>query len=178
MLAGIGSYRFRSFANVLVPARPLPWLHAREAMTKSKLLRMDNVGITVEDLPAAVAFFQELGLELEGEASVEGDWVDRCIGLEGAQSDIAMLRTPDGNSRLELVKFHRPAAINAGPAAVNQLGMGRIMFAVTDIDDTVARLQKRGAKLVDRIVQYENAYRLCYMRGPEGILIALAEQIG
>lgn len=147
-------------------------------MSKGSLLRMDNVGIVVEDLPAAVAFFQELGLELEGEATVEGEWVDRCIGLKNAKSDIAMLRTPDGHGRLEISKFHRPAAIESGPAPVNKLGMGRIMFAVTNIDDVVARLRKRGATLVDQVVQFQDMYRLCYMRGPEGIIIALAEQLG
>ena len=144
------------------------------------LLRMDNVGIVVDDLAAAIAFFSELGLKLEGETTVEGAWVDRCIGLEGARSDIAMMRTPDGHSRLELAKFHRPAAISAGPknAPVNTLGMGRIMFAVDDIDDAVARLRAHGAELVGEVVQYENVYRLCYLRGPEGILVGLAEQIG
>ncbi|MEW6722742.1 MAG: VOC family protein [Candidatus Micrarchaeota archaeon] len=148
-------------------------------MTKNKLLRMDNVGIVVEDLKAAIAFFKELGLELEGETTVEGRWVDRVVGLNGVRSDIVMMRTPDGHSRLELSKFHRPKAISANPnAPVNTLGIGRIMFAVTDIDDVVSRLQKRGAKLVGEIVQYEDMYRLCYLRGPEGILIALAEQLG
>lgn len=145
---------------------------------KGELLRMDNVGIVVEDLPTAIAFFQELGMVLEGEATVEGEWVDQCIGLKDARSDIAMLRTPDGHGRLEISKFHRPAAINAGPAPVNKLGMGRIMFAVTNIDDVVARLQAHGATLVDRVVQFQDMYRLCYMRGPEGIVIALAEQLG
>ena len=150
------------------------------------LLRMDNVGIVVDDLAAAIAFFSELGLKLEGDARVLKRfkplwaWVDRCIGLEGARSDIAMMRTPDGHSRLELAKFHRPAAISAGPknAPVNTLGMGRIMFAVDDIDDAVARLRAHGAELVGEVVQYENVYRLCYLRGPEGILVGLAEQIG
>lgn len=147
-------------------------------MTQSKLLRMDNVGIVVEDLQAAIMFFKELGMELEGETTVEGEWVDQCIGLKDTRSEIAMMRTPDGNSRLELSKFHRPDAIHAGPAPVNRLGMGRIMFAVTNIDDVVVRLQKRGATLVDKIVQFEDMYRLCYMRGPEGIVVALAEQLG
>ena len=140
---------------------------------------MDNVGIVVEDLKAAVAFFVELGLKIEGETTVEGPWVDRIVGLDGVRSDIVMMRTPDGHSRLELAKFHKPAAIHAEPnAPVNKLGIGRIMFAVTDLDDVVARLRKRGAELVGEVVQYEDMYRLCYLRGPEGILIALAEQLG
>jgi catechol 2,3-dioxygenase-like lactoylglutathione lyase family enzyme len=139
---------------------------------------MDNVGIVVEDLQAAIAFFVELGLELEGETTVEGAMVDRTIGLDGVRSDIAMLRTPDGHSRLELSKFHTPRA-TAGDrnAPVNRLGIGRIMFAVDDIDDVLARLQSRGATLVGDVTQYEDMYRLCYIRGPEGVLIALAEQL-
>jgi catechol 2,3-dioxygenase-like lactoylglutathione lyase family enzyme len=142
------------------------------------LLRMDNVGIVVDDLKAAIAFFAELGLELEGEATVEGQSVDRVVGLEGVRSDVAMMRTPDGNGRLELSKFHTPPATAAEPnAPVNRLGMGRIMFAVDDIDAAVARLQAHGAELVGEVVQYEDTYRLCYLRGPEGIVIALAEQL-
>lgn len=149
------------------------------ASKKSALLRMDNVGIVVEDLKAAIAFFTELGLELEGEATVEGPSVDRVVGLKGVRSDIVMMRTPDGHSRLELSKFQKPKAIKAeANMPVNTLGIGRIMFAVTDIDDVVARLQKRGAELVGEVVQYEDIYRLCYLRGPEGIMIALAEQLG
>ena len=143
--------------------------------------RMDNVGIVVEDLKAAIAFFNELGLELEGETTVEGQWVDRVIGLDGVRSDIVMMRTPDGLGRLELSKFHRPTAISAEPtnAPANTLGIRRIMFAVDDIDDVVARLQKHGAELVGEVVQYADKYRLCYLRGPEGILVvALAEQLG
>ena len=142
--------------------------------------RMDNVGIVVEDLKAAIAFFNELGLELEGETTVEGPWVDRVIGLDGVRSDIVMMRTPDGHGRLELSKFHRPTAISAEPtnAPANTLGIRRIMFAVDDIDDVVARLQKHGAELVGEVAQYETKYRLCYLRGPEGILVALAEQLG
>lgn len=148
-------------------------------MIQGTLLRMDNVGIVVEDLQAAIAFFLELGMELEGETTVEGPWVDKCIGLKDAKSDIAMLRTPDGSGRLELSKFHRPAAIKSDPAPVNKLGMGRIMFAVTEIDEVVSRLQqKHGATLVDEIVQFQDMYRLCYVRGPEGLLIGLAEQLG
>ena len=142
--------------------------------------RMDNVAIVVEDLDAAVAFFAELGMELEGKAQIEGLFADRTVGLDGVRSDIAMMRTPDGHSRLELTKFHRPAAVNTEPvnAPPNALGIRRIMFAVDDIDDVVARLRARGAELVGEVAQYENSYRLCYMRGPEGLLIALAEQIG
>ena len=139
---------------------------------------MDNVGIVVDDLKAATAFFVELGLELEGEATVEGRWVDRIVGLDGVRSDIAMLRTPDGHGRLELTKFHTPPATTAEPnAPVNTLGMGRIMFAVDDIEDVLAGLQAHAAELVGEVVQYEDKYRLCYVRGPEGIIVALAEQL-
>jgi catechol 2,3-dioxygenase-like lactoylglutathione lyase family enzyme len=147
---------------------------------KSKLIRMDNVGIVVDDLKAAVAFFVELGLELEGEMPVEGQWVDRVVGLDGVRNDIAMMQTPDGHNKLELMKFHRPTAIKAKPtnAPANTLGIRRIMFAVDDIDDVVARLQKHGAELMGEVAQYEDMYRLCYLRGPEGIIIALAQQLG
>jgi catechol 2,3-dioxygenase-like lactoylglutathione lyase family enzyme len=139
---------------------------------------MDNVGIIVDDLKAAVAFFTELGLEFEGEATVEGESVDRLLGLDGVRSDIVMMRTPDGHTRLELSRFQTPKAISTDPnTPVNTLGIRRIMFAVTDIDDVVARLQKHGAELIGEVVQYENIYRLCYLRGPEGIMIALAEQL-
>jgi catechol 2,3-dioxygenase-like lactoylglutathione lyase family enzyme len=140
--------------------------------------RMDNVGIVVDDLAAETAFFVELGLELEGEATVEGRWVDRTVGLDGVRSDIAMLRTPNGHGRLELSKFHTPPARNTDPnAPVNTLGIRRIMFAVDDIEEVLARLQAHGAELVGEVVQYEDTYRLCYVRGPEGIMIALAEQL-
>ncbi len=146
---------------------------------KSALLRMDNVGIIVDDLKAAIAFFTELGLEIEGEMTVEGQWVDRVLGLDGVRSDIVMIRTPDGHSRLELSKFHKPKAIKTEPnTPVNTLGIRRIMFAVREIDDVVARLQKHGAELVGEVAQYEDMYRLCYLRGPEGIMVALAEQPG
>jgi catechol 2,3-dioxygenase-like lactoylglutathione lyase family enzyme len=139
---------------------------------------MDNVGIVVDDLKAATAFFVELGLELEGEATVEGQWVDRVVGLDGVRCDIAMLRTPDGHGRLELSKFHTPPATTAQPnAPVNTLGYLRVMFAVDDIDAVVASLRAHGAELVGEVVQYEDKYRLCYVRGPEGILVALAEQL-
>ncbi|MGH2653609.1 MAG: VOC family protein [Actinomycetota bacterium] len=140
--------------------------------------RIDNVGIVVDDLEAATAFLVELGLELEGEATVEGRWVDRVVGLDGVRSDIAMLRTPDGHGRLELSKFHTPPARNTDPnAPVNTLGIRRIMFAVDDIEDVLTRLQAHGAELVGEVVQHEDKYRLCYVRGPEGIMIALAEQL-
>ncbi|MGH2640926.1 MAG: VOC family protein [Actinomycetota bacterium] len=140
--------------------------------------RMDNVAIVVENLEAATAFFLELGLELEGEATVEGQTVDRIVGLEGVRSDIAMMRTPDGHGRIELTKFHTPPATTAEPnAPVNTLGIRRVMFAVDDIDDVLARLQARGAELVGEVVQYEDDYRLCYLRGPEGVMLALAEQL-
>jgi catechol 2,3-dioxygenase-like lactoylglutathione lyase family enzyme len=139
---------------------------------------MDNVGIVVDDLKAATAFFVELGLELEGETTVAGPLVDRIVGLDGVRSDIAMLRTPDGHSRIELSKFHAPLAVGAAAnTPVNRLGMGRIMFAVDDIDDVLARLQTHGAELVGDVVQYDG-YRLCYVRGPEGIIVALAEPLG
>ncbi|HET9757162.1 MAG TPA: VOC family protein [Candidatus Limnocylindrales bacterium] len=139
---------------------------------------MDNVGIVVNDLEAAIAFFVELGLEVEGETTVEGRSVDRIVGLDGVRSDIAMLRTPDGHSRLELSKFHTPPAATAEPnAPVNTLGIRRIMFAVEDIEDVLARLQAHGAALIGEVVQYEDSYRLCYVRGPEGIIVALAEPL-
>ena len=141
--------------------------------------RMDNVGIVFNDLADAVAFFVELGLELEGETTVEGPSVDRLVGLDDVRCDIALMRTPDGHSRVELMKFQRPTAVSAEPknAPANTLGIRRIMFAVDDIEDVVARLRAHGAQLVGELVQYEDKYRLCYVRGPEGILIALAEQL-
>lgn len=143
------------------------------------LQRMDNVGIVVDDLAAAVAFFIELGLALEGETTVEGRWVDQVLGLNNVRADIAMMRTPDGHSRLELSKFHNPKALSAVPknATANTLGIRRIMFAVDDIEDALARLRKHGAELIGELAQYENKYRLCYVRGPEGILVALAERL-
>jgi catechol 2,3-dioxygenase-like lactoylglutathione lyase family enzyme len=142
------------------------------------IVRMDNVAIVVADLAAAIDFFVDLGLELEVETTVEGAWVDRVVGLEGVRSDIAMLRTPDGHSRLELTTFQSPAAVCVGTnAPANTLGMGRIMFAVDDIDAVVAGLRARGSELVGEVVQYESSYRLCYVRGPEGIIVALAEQL-
>jgi catechol 2,3-dioxygenase-like lactoylglutathione lyase family enzyme len=142
--------------------------------------RMDNVLIVVDDLEAAKAFFAELGMELEGETTVEGPWAGRVVGLDDVRAEIAMMRTPDGHGRVELSKFHRPPAVRAEPASApaNALGIRRIMFAVDDIDDVVARLRSHGAELVGEIAQYEDFYRLCFLRGPEGIIIGLAEQIG
>ena len=141
--------------------------------------RMDHVSIVVDDLAAAIAFFSELGMDMEGEAAVEGPWVDRVSGLDDVRIDIVMMRTPDGHGRLELTKFHSPTAVSAGPrnAPANTLGMRTVMFAVEDLDEVVARLQSRGAKLVGEVVQYEDKYRLCYVRGPEGMIVALAEQL-
>jgi catechol 2,3-dioxygenase-like lactoylglutathione lyase family enzyme len=144
------------------------------------LQRMDNVLIVVEDLEAATAFFTELGMELESETQVEGPWADRVVGLTGVRADIAMLRTPDGHGRVELSRFHTPPAVRAEPrdAPSNALGMRRIMFAVDDIDDVVGRLRGHGAELVGEIAQYEDSYRLCFVRGPEGVVIGLAERLG
>jgi catechol 2,3-dioxygenase-like lactoylglutathione lyase family enzyme len=148
--------------------------------SKSNLKRMDNVLIVVDDLEAAKAFFAELGMELEGETTAEGRWVDRVVGLNNVRADITMMRTPDGHGRVELTKFHRPPAVRAEPerAPANALGIRRIMFAVDDIDDVVTRLRSHGAELVGEIAQYEDIYRLCFLRGPEGIIIGLAEQLG
>jgi len=143
------------------------------------LKRMDNVGIVVEDLGAAIDFFADLGLELEGRATIEGEWAGRVTGLGDQHVEIAMMRTPDGHSRLELSRFIRPAvAADHRTAPVNALGYLRVMFAVDDIDDTLERLRKRGAQLVGEVVQYGDVYRLCYIRGPEGLLIGLAEELG
>ena len=140
--------------------------------------RMDNVAIVVGDLDAAVAFFSELGMELEGKAQIEGLWADRTVGLDGVRSEIAMMRTPDGHSKLELTKYHAPAAVPApGNPPPNTLGLHRVMFAVDDIDDTVARLRAHGAELLGEVAQYESIFRLCYLRGPAGIIVGLAEQL-
>ena len=141
--------------------------------------RMDNVLIVVEDIEAAQAFFAELGMELDGETQVEGPWADRVVGLEGVRADIAMMRTPDGHGRVELSRFHTPPAIRAEPpnAPANTLGIRRIMFTVDDIDDVVARLQRQGGELVDEIAQYEDSYRVCFMRGPEGVIVGLTEKL-
>ena len=148
-------------------------------MTKNKLLRMDNILLVVDDLEAAKAFFFELGLELEGETTVEGPSVDRLIGIQNVRATLVLMRTPDGHGRIELDKFHTPKAVRAEPedAPVNALGIRRIMFAVNDIDDVVARLLAHGAELVGEVVQYEDTYRLAYIRGPEGIIIGLSEQL-
>jgi catechol 2,3-dioxygenase-like lactoylglutathione lyase family enzyme len=140
--------------------------------------RLDNIGVVVDDLEAAVAFFLELGMELEGEGAVEGSWVDRVVGIDGVRVDVAMVRTPDGHSRLELTKFHNPVATTAEPnAPANTLGIRKIMFAVDDIADSVARLHAHGAELVGEVARYEDSYLLCYLRGPGGIIVALAEQL-
>jgi catechol 2,3-dioxygenase-like lactoylglutathione lyase family enzyme len=152
-------------------------------MTKEKrdgmtVQRMDNVGIVVDDLPATIAFFRELGLELEGQAVVEGEWAGRVTGLGDQRVEIAMMRTPDGHSRLELSHFLAPPVIaDHRNAPVNALGYLRVMFAVDDIDDTVDRLRKSGAQLVGDVVRYQDSYRLCYIRGPEGLLIGLAQEL-
>nr|WP_314259414.1 VOC family protein [uncultured Devosia sp.] len=143
------------------------------------LKRMDNVGIVVEDLAATIAFFVELGLELVGRAMIEGDWSGKVTGLHGQQVEIAMMRTPDGHSQLELSRFLAPAVVeDHRRAPVNALGYLRVMFAVDDLDEVLGRLYKRGATLVDEVVNYQDVYRLCYIRGPEGILIGLAEELG
>jgi catechol 2,3-dioxygenase-like lactoylglutathione lyase family enzyme len=142
--------------------------------------RMDNVLIVVDDLEAAKSFFSELGLELEGETQVEGPSVDRLIGLDGVRATLALMRTPDGHGRIELDKFHTPDAIRFGPvdAPVNALGIRRIMFAVEDLDAVVRRVCAHGAELIGDVVQYEDTYRLAYVRGPEGVIVGLSEQIG
>ena len=145
---------------------------------KSAIKRMDNVGIVVESLDEAISFFTELGLNLEGRAMIEGEWAGRVTGLGSQQVEIAMMVTPDGHSRLELSRFLTPSIVaDHRNAPVNALGYLRVMFTVEDIDDTLARLKKKGTQLVGEVVQYENSYRLCYIRGPEGILIGLAQEI-
>jgi catechol 2,3-dioxygenase-like lactoylglutathione lyase family enzyme len=143
------------------------------------LVRMDNVAVVVDDLDTAIAFFRELGMELEGRATVEGDSVDRLVGLHGIRSDIAMMRTPDGHGRLELTRYQQPAAVGPDPGSepANTRGMSRVMFNVDDLDGVVERLEALGGELVGEIVQYEDAYRLCYLRGPEGIIIGLAQDV-
>lgn len=143
------------------------------------LKRMDHVLIVVDDLEAAIAFFAELGMELEGRAPQEGPWVDGVVGLVGVRVDIAMMRTPDGHGRVELSKFHTPQAVRAEPsnALPNVLGLRSIMFAVQDIEDVLARLRPHGAELIGELAQYQDSYRLCYVRGPVGIIVALAEEL-
>ena len=141
--------------------------------------RMDNVGIVVESLDTAISFFAELGLELEGRTTIEGEWAGRVTGLRDQRVEIAMMRTPDGHSRLELSRFLTPPVVaDHRNAPVNALGYLRVMFTVEDLDDTLARLRKCGAQLVGEVVQYKDAYRLCYIRGPEGLLIGLAQELG
>ncbi|MFY1578036.1 VOC family protein [Verrucosispora sp. WMMD703] len=142
--------------------------------------RLDNVLIVVHDLDRVISFFVELGMELEGRAPIEGRWVERVIGIDDVRQEVAMLRTPDGHGRIELAKFHTPRAITPEPqeAPANTLGIRRIMFAVDDIEDVVARLRAHGADLVGELAQYEDSYRLCYVRGPEGIVVGLAQQLG
>jgi catechol 2,3-dioxygenase-like lactoylglutathione lyase family enzyme len=141
--------------------------------------KLDHISVVVEDLAAAIAFFTELGMSKEGEASVGGEWVDRINALENVQADIVMMRTPDGNGRLELTKFRNPQLVEVEPAIAppNALGLRSIMFEVEDLDDTVARMRAHGAELVGEVAQYENMYRLCYMRGPGGIIVSLAEAL-
>jgi catechol 2,3-dioxygenase-like lactoylglutathione lyase family enzyme len=149
------------------------------ALLHMTIQRMDHVGIVVEDLADAVAFFTTLGLELQGEAPVEGDWVDRIVGLEGVRAQIAMLQTPDGHGRLELTKFHAPSSDGGDRRApANAAGIRHVSFAVDDIDGVLARLQARGAELVGELGRYRDRYILCYVRGPEGIIVELAQQIG
>ena len=164
------------------PGSPAPLRHGGRPTLCSgdmALQRMDNVLIVVEELESAKAFFAELGLVLEGETQVEGPWADSVVGLDGVRADIAMMRTPDGHGGVELTRFHTPPAVRAGPAhaPANALGIRRIMFTVDDVDDVVARLRAHGAELVGEIAQYEDVYRLCFLRGPEGIIIGLAEQL-
>jgi catechol 2,3-dioxygenase-like lactoylglutathione lyase family enzyme len=152
---------------------------ARAIVGHITIQRMDHVGIVVDDLAVAVDFFAELGLELDGEATVEGRSVDRVVGLDGVRSDIAMMRTPDGHSRVELCKFYTPPGRGGDPGApANALGIRHLTFAVEGIDDVLERLRTHGAELVGELEQYENSYRLCYVRGPAGIIIELAERIG
>lgn len=144
-----------------------------------KILRMEHIGIVVDDLAAATEFFVQLGLELQGAAPVEGRWVDRVVGLEGVRADIAMMQTPDGSGRLELTKYHSPSSQGGNRHALaNTPGIRHVAFAVEDIDAVVAGLRARGAELVGELERYEDMYRLCYVRGPEGIIVELAEQIG
>jgi catechol 2,3-dioxygenase-like lactoylglutathione lyase family enzyme len=142
------------------------------------ILRMDHVGVVVNDIESAKEFFVALGMEPDGEGAIEGPWVDRVNAIDGVRVDIAMMRTPDGHGRLELTRFHHPTAFSAGAAdAPNMLGLRSVMFAVDDVDATVATLRAHGGALIGEVAQYEDAYRVCYVRGPEGIIVALAQQL-
>jgi catechol 2,3-dioxygenase-like lactoylglutathione lyase family enzyme len=181
VLAYVGNH-FSDFSAPTAKQVPAEQAAARPApiyIRGMTVQRMDNVAIVVEDLDAAVTFFAELGMELEGKRQLEGLWVDRTVGLGGVRSEIAWMGTPDGRSKLELTKYHAPSAVGAEPEnpPPNTLGLHRVMFAVDDIDDTVARLRAHGAELLGEVAQYKSIYRLCYLRGPAGIIIALAEQI-
>ncbi len=169
----------QKYGHLIPRALRTPVIFAIRQNGRVALQRMDNVGIVVESLDAAISFFAELGLELEGRAMIEGDWSGRVTGLRDQRVEIAMLRTPDGHGRIELSRFLAPPVVaDHRNAPVNALGYLRVMFAVDDLDDTLARLRRHGAQFVDEVVQYEDVYRLCYIRGPEGILIGLAERIG
>jgi catechol 2,3-dioxygenase-like lactoylglutathione lyase family enzyme len=179
---GVGLDANLSSWAVVLPANPLTACGAGKApyAVAVTILRMDNVGIVFDDLDAAVAFFLELGLELEGTMTVEGEWSDRVVGLDGQRVDTAMMRTPDGHNKLELMSYQKPAMISPQPknAPPNTLGLRRLMFAVDDIEDTIARLRTHGAELVGEVVRYEDIFLLCYLRGPEGVIVALAEELG
>jgi catechol 2,3-dioxygenase-like lactoylglutathione lyase family enzyme len=156
-----------------------PGARPHDILGDMTIRRMDNVGIVVDDLDAAVAFFTELGMELEGRMPIEGSWAGNVVGLDDMRSEIAMMRIPDAPGRLELAKYHTPTAITPKPniAPANTLGLHRVMFAVDDIEDTIARLRPYGAELVGEVTRYEDSYLLCYLRGPSGIILALAEQL-
>jgi len=172
-------WRNQRYGHLIPRASRTPVILANRKNSRVALQRMDNVGIVVESLDVAISFFAELGLELEGRAMIEGDWSGRVTGLRDQRVEIAMMRAPDGHGRIELSRFLAPPVVaDHRNAPVNALGYLRVMFAVDDLDDTLARLRRHGAQLVDEVVQYEDVYRLCYVRGPEGILIGLAEQIG
>ena len=172
-------WRNQKYGHLIPRASRTPVILANRKNSRVALQRMDNVGIVVESLDVAISFFAELGLELEGRAMIEGDWSGRVTGLRDQRVEIAMMRTPDGHGRIELSRFLTPPAVaDHRNAPVNALGYLRVMFAVDDLDDTLDRLREHGAQLVDEVVRYEDVYRLCYVRGPEGILIGLAEQIG
>lgn len=161
-------------------ANIVKWRNAPVILGNMAIQRMDHVGVVVDDLETAISFFAELGMEMDGEMPVEGRWVDGVVGLDNVRVDIAMMRTPDGHNGLELTKFHKPTAIRTEPepAPANTLGLRNMMFAVDDIDDVLSRLRSHGAELIGTVEQYEDSYRLCYLRGPAGIIVALAEELG